>query len=206
MTEQINDQISAFIDDELSAEESALLVRRFERDQDAQSRAARYTLIGCALRGELLEPHADSLRQRLAQVLSGAVPAATKPAASVPYERFGRGLARPMLGLGIAAAVAIVAIGSLRMINEARVVPGGAGLPAPIALQARDVDVAPSYVVPQEVPQSRPVTPPIRLTNYLVHHGEYASRLTRTLVNSNVVSTVTEPVVVIDETPTEELR
>jgi hypothetical protein len=36
MTEQINDQISAFIDDELSADESALLVRRFERDPDAR--------------------------------------------------------------------------------------------------------------------------------------------------------------------------
>ena len=206
MTEQINDQISAFIDDELSAEESALLVRRFERDQDAQARAARYTLIGCALRGELLEPHADSLRQRLAQVLSGAAPAVPKPAASAASERFAGGLTRPMLGLGIAAAVAVVAIGSLRMINDARVVPGGAGLPAPVALQARDVEVAPSYVVPREVPQRRAVTPPIRLTNYLVHHGEYASRLTRTLVNSNVVSTVTEPAIVIDEPRTEESR
>ena len=41
MTEQINDQISAFIDDELSPEESALLVRRFERDARARGQATR---------------------------------------------------------------------------------------------------------------------------------------------------------------------
>ena len=40
MTEQISDQISAFIDDELSDEESAFLLRRFERDADARNRAA----------------------------------------------------------------------------------------------------------------------------------------------------------------------
>jgi negative regulator of sigma E activity len=57
MTDQINDQISAFIDNELSADESALLVRRFERDPDSRKRAMRYTLIGASLRGELLEPH-----------------------------------------------------------------------------------------------------------------------------------------------------
>ena len=56
MTDQINDQISAFIDNELSADESALLVRRFERDPESRTRAMRYTLIGASLRGELLEP------------------------------------------------------------------------------------------------------------------------------------------------------
>jgi len=55
MTDQINDQISAFIDNELSADESALLVRRFERDPESRTRAMRYTLIGASLRGELLE-------------------------------------------------------------------------------------------------------------------------------------------------------
>ena len=72
MTEQINDQISAFIDDELSADESAMLVRRFERDPEARGRALRYTMIGDALRGQLLEPHPSILRRRVAASLSGA--------------------------------------------------------------------------------------------------------------------------------------
>ena len=40
--------------------------------------------------------------------------------------------------------------------------------------------------------QSRTVAP--RLANYLMHHGEFASGLTRTSVNSNVVGAVMEPV------------
>jgi sigma-E factor negative regulatory protein RseA len=188
MTEQINDQISAFIDNELSADESALLVRRFERDAEARARAMRYTLIGASLRGELLEPHPSVLRQRVAAALSGATPIAPKA-----RERWTDRFARPLLGLGIVATVAVVAIGALRSLNEASIGPGITA-PASVApLQTRDVD-APSYVVPRAAEESR-VEAPIRLTNYLMHHGEFASGLTRTSVNSNVVGAALTPVV-----------
>lgn len=190
MTDQINDQISAFIDNELSADEGALLVRRFERDDDARARAMRYTLIGASLRGELLEPHPSVLRQRLAAALSGAAP-------SVPKAR-GRWtdrLARPLLGVGIAATVAAVAIGTLRSLNEMPLAPASSAAIPVIGtpLQARDAAAAPSYVVPQETDESR-VSGSIRLTNYLMHHGVYASGLTRTSVNSNVVGATTDAV------------
>jgi sigma-E factor negative regulatory protein RseA len=185
MTEQINDQISAFIDDELSAEESALLVRRFERDQNARTQAMRYTMIGAALRGEALEPHSSVLRRRIAAALDGGVPAAARraPHWSARY-------ARPLLGFGIAAAVAVAAIGTLRLVNEAGVAPNGA---AGGTVLARDQVVAPSYVVPQDATPAGPVTSPIRLTNYLIHHSEYASGLGRASVSSNVVGASVEP-------------
>jgi negative regulator of sigma E activity len=180
MTEQINDQISAFIDDELSEEESALLVRRFERDAEARSQVVRYTLIGAAVRGEALPQH-TALRRRVATALSGA----TQPAvAARAPARWPRHFTRPLLGVGIAATVAAAAIVGLRSINEARLAPGSA-TQAPA--QARQWTEPPSYTVPQDVVGDRAVTPPIRLTNYLVHHGEYASRLSRTSVHSNVV-------------------
>ena len=72
MTEKIHDQISAFIDDELSEQESAFLVRRLERDTDARHRAMRYMLIGNALRGELPVGH-DVLRHRIQSALSGSL-------------------------------------------------------------------------------------------------------------------------------------
>jgi sigma-E factor negative regulatory protein RseA len=184
MTEQINDQISAFIDNELSADESALLVRRFERDSEARARAMRYTLIGSALRGELLEPHPSVLRQRVAAALSGIAPSSAKP-----RERWTERLARPLLGFGIAATVAVVAIGALRSLNEASI---AANVAAPIT--ASELPTRDSYVVPTDTDESR-VGAPIRLTNYLMHHGEYASGLTRTSVNSNVVGAALEPVV-----------
>lgn len=188
MTDQINDQISAFIDNELSADESALLVRRFERDPDSRARAMRYTLIGSSLRGELLEPHPSVLRQRVASALSGAAPSAPK----VREQRWTERLAQPLLGVGIAATVAVIAIGALRSLNEPSVVPGVAAPPA-IPLQANDSAAAPSYVVPQDADESR-TGATIRLTNYLMHHGAFASGLTRTSVNSNVVGASMGPV------------
>jgi len=181
MTDQINDQISAFIDNELSEDESALLVRRFERDPDARSRAFRYTLIGSALRGELLEPHPSVLRQRVAAALSGAAPNVAKP-----RERWAARLAAPALRLGLAAAVAVVAINGLRMLNGSST----ASPPSTGALQVQTT--ADRYVVPQEVAENRLMTPPITLTNYMMHHGVYASGLTRTSVNSNVVGGAAE--------------
>jgi negative regulator of sigma E activity len=191
MTDQISDQISAFIDNELSADESALLVRRFERDPDARARAMRYTLIGASLRGELLEPHPSVLRQRIAAALSGnAAPSA--PRAREPWtDRW----ARPLLGVGIAATVAVVAIGTLRSLNEASVAPAGT-LPVvgAIPMQATDRAVDQSYVVPPVTGGER-ADVPIRLTNYLMHHGEFASGLSRTSVNSNVLGGTMEPAV-----------
>ena len=191
MTDQINDQISAFIDNELSADESALLVRRFERDSEARSRAMRYTLIGASLLGELLEPHPSVLRQRIASALSGNSTGNTAPSAPKAREPWTDRWARPLLGVGIAATVAVVAIGTLRSLNEASVTPSGLLFDVvPVQASDRAVD----YVVPQVTSDER-VEAPIRLTNYLMHHGEFASGLTRTSVNSNVLGGTTEPVV-----------
>ena len=187
MTDQINDQISAFIDNELTADESALLVRRFERDPEARARAMRYTLIGASLRGELLEPHPSVLRQRISDALSGNT-APSVPRAREPWkDRW----ARPLIGLGIAATVAVVAIGTLRSLNEALLAPAGVPADATTALR-RVGDRDPTYVVPQANDASG-VDAPIRLTNYLMHHGEFASGLTRTSVNSNVLGGATLP-------------
>lgn len=193
MTDQINDQISAFIDNELSADESALLVRRFERDGDARARAMRYTLIGASLRGELLEPHPSVLRQRISSALSGT----TAPAAPKPRDRWTDRWAKPMLGVGIAATVAVVAISTLRFMNEASVAPIPATAIGALPLQVSDPVKAPFYTVPQGTDLSR-TDAPIRLTNYLMHHGEFASGLTRTSVNSNVLGGAIEPAVVTE--------
>jgi negative regulator of sigma E activity len=190
MTEQISDQISAFIDDELSDEESAFLLRRFERDADARSRAARYTMIGAALRDELVGPDHSILRRRIAVALTGTAP----PAQQRPPVRLQWRYWRPAVGVGIAATVAIAAVLGLRAVNVAHVgAPGGAATPS-TALQARTGgggggEPPPSYVVPSSDVSDPPVVaaPAIRLTNYVMHHSEYASRLSRLPVHSNVV-------------------
>jgi sigma-E factor negative regulatory protein RseA len=185
MTDQINDQISAFIDNELPDDESALLVRRFERDSEARARAMRYTLIGSALRGELLEPHPSVLRQRLAAALSGATPGVARGKQSQSL-RFGA----PLLRIGIAAAVAVVAIGTLRWVSDGVELPRSAGSP-PVDTPLVVREVPELYVVPETTDQARTVVP-ITLTTYLMHHSEYASQLARTSVSSNVVGAATE--------------
>lgn len=188
MTDQINDQISAFIDNELPDDESALLVRRFERDSEARARAMRYTLIGSALRGELLEPHPSVLRQRLAAALSGTMSGVARGKQREAL-RFGA----PLLRLGIAAAVAVVAIGTLRYLNDVAPPLESAGVTPPdTELLARD-----SYVVPAVTDQTR-TGAPITLTTYLMHHSEYASQLARTSASSNMVGAAMD---VVDPDP-----
>jgi negative regulator of sigma E activity len=186
MTGHIQDQISAFIDDELSAEECAFFVRRLERDPEVRNQMIRYVTAGAAIRGELLRPEPDVLRRRLQAALDGAtnlpVPVKLRARDRAGAARY----ARPMLGTGIAAGVAIVALFALKAANQTAV---GPAVPAPVeTLQAAQTSEPASYVVPQEAAAIR-LAPPIRLTNYLMHHGEYASRLSRTSVRSNVVST-----------------
>jgi negative regulator of sigma E activity len=193
MSEEIHDQVSAFLDDELSGEECAFLVRRFERDPDARNKLIRYSLIGSTLRRELVQPDPDMLRRRLNEALNGASPPALKPpVAAATKPRWQRRYAAPLTGVGIAAAVALAALLVVRAVNET----GGVGPGSNPAGQPLSADNAPSYVVPpQEAPQpGSAVQAPIRLTNYLVHHGEYASLLSRTSVHSNVVGALEMPV------------
>jgi sigma-E factor negative regulatory protein RseA len=202
MTDQINDQISAFIDDELPDQESSFLLRRLERDPDARNQALRYTMIGSALRNELLGPDPAILRRRISAALTGNAP----PVARAPA-RWQSPYTRPLVGFGIAASVAVAAIFGLRLLNDARVAPGAAPeLTASAPVLPRDAAVQrASYVVPPEVSDSPVVAPPIRLTNYLMHHGEYASRLSRTSVHSNVVGTV-EPTATLRVQPVRDLE
>ena len=133
MTEQINDQISAFIDDELPDEESAFLLRRFERDPEAHGQALRYTLIGSRAAQRAARPRSrDSAPQdrgRARRQSAGACEHGRKLVGSL-------GTARPLLGFGIAASVAVAAIVGMRMVNYAQVAPSGAVAP----LVARDVE------------------------------------------------------------------
>ena len=190
MSEQIQDQISAFTDDELSAEECAFLVRRLERDSKSRDKVLRYSIIGAALRGDLPNPDPDVLRRKLWAELDGVRPA--QSAGNLSPAR--SGLFRPAVGLGIAASVAVAALALLNVVNR----PGDVSDPvAQVAGTAADVGLAeqPSYVVPREVAGPLAVGD-VRLTNYLISHGQYASGLGRTSIHTNVISNEASAVLV----------
>jgi sigma-E factor negative regulatory protein RseA len=184
MTERIQDQISAFVDDELSAEECSFFVRRLARDDETRSQLIRYATIGAALRGEVFHPDPEMFRRRLQGALDGAQP--VEPVPSQQRSRPPRNVLKPLAGIVIAASVATAAIALSRLGNGNR--PGNpGGLQAQSQLQELELDGLPSYVVPPDSAEQRFVSPELRLTNYLVRHGEYASGIGRTVVHSNVM-------------------
>lgn len=184
MTERIQDQVSAFVDDELSAEECSFFVRRLARDVETRSQVIRYATIGAALRGEVFHPDPEILRRRLLGAMDGDEPVEAVP--SQLGSRHRRNFLRPLAGIAIAASVATAAIALSRLSGDSAVADSGA-LQAQSQLQELELDGLPSYVVPPESAEQRIVSPELRLTNYLLRHGEYASGIGRTVVHSNVM-------------------
>ena len=182
MSEQIQDQVSAFTDDELSVEECTFLVRRLERDAKSRDKALRYSIIGAALRGELPNPDPDVLRRRVRAALDGVD--SVEPVGETPPET--RRFFRPAIGLGIAAGVAVAALVLLNVMNSP--IDATDSVPRIASTQTGlGQGEQPSYVVPREV--TDPLSPqPIRLTNYLMTHGRYATGIRRTSIHTNVIS------------------
>lgn len=187
MNDQLQEQTSLFVDDELSAEECEFFVRRLQRDPDARGRLLRYQLIGAALRGEVTTPDPELLRRRLHAAMDGVNRAqGARERQPASYARF----FKPAVGLAIAVSVVVAVLlvlrtSSLDGANEAAISAIASLEPSS---DGRRGETA-SYVVPPDTDVRRMVSPPVRLTNYMMQHGEYASRLSRTSVHSNVVTT-----------------
>ncbi len=75
MSEHFDEQISEFIDDEMSPEQCEFFVRRLQKDDAARARYMRYQLIGAAVRGEHIQRNASELRRRLEAALASDSPA-----------------------------------------------------------------------------------------------------------------------------------
>src|SRR5690606_30263237 len=105
MSDEINEQLSAFADGELPRHERLLLWQRIATDPELCARWARYHLAGDALRGEL----PDEVSVDFAATVGRALDAA--PAAPAPARRWARGLA----SAAAAVAVATVALTTLQL-------------------------------------------------------------------------------------------
>jgi len=184
MTESTQDQISAFVDGELSADETEFLLRRLSHDDEARRHLNSYLAIGAAIRGDLIGDRAVALTGPVAAALDGTEDAVVALSETRGWLRF----AKPLAGVAIAASVVVSAL----IVLQDSGTPG-----APIAQidSAAKTVRAPTYVVPvaqQEIPGL--VRPRIRLTNYLVNHGQYASSLGRHRINSSVLAYEETPV------------
>ena len=111
MNEAIRMQVSAFVDGELPENEAELLVRRLSQDAQLRKQVAEYLAIGRIMRGEYSVQGTDVLRERIAAELDAGP---LQDMADEPVVETRSRFVRPLAGLGIAAAVALVAIVGLQ--------------------------------------------------------------------------------------------
>src|SRR5476649_2458168 len=110
MSEQIREQVSAFLDGELPGTETELLLKRLTRDGELRESFGRYALIGEALRGAGSHVLTRSFTSRVNLAIDGEpmqAPMQAQPARAVRWWR-------PLAGITVAAGVATVAIVALQ--------------------------------------------------------------------------------------------
>jgi sigma-E factor negative regulatory protein RseA len=191
MSEQIREQVSAFLDGELPDSETELLLKRLTRDGELRESFGRYALIGEALRGGGSQILTRSFSSRVNLAIDG------EPAQAPAHAQLAREPRwwRPIAGVTVAAGVAAVAIVALQQ----RAISPHLGAASPVVAQnvaqnatAPVKTAAPNQVPlqggggPREalsytVPAASTDTPlaiaPARLTNYVFAHSKYSSGL-----------------------------
>jgi negative regulator of sigma E activity len=191
MSEQIREQVSAFLDGELPNSEAELLLKRLTRDAELRESFGRYALIGEALRGTSPGVLSKGFSARVNRAIDGE----PMPAAAQPQSARSPRWWRPLAGVGVAAGVAAVAIVALQQRAAApniahltpaatvKVAPGmpvadtlpGSGV-VPAGLTAQNHEAL-SYTVPVTSTDGSTALAPARLTNYVFAHSKYSSGL-----------------------------
>jgi sigma-E factor negative regulatory protein RseA len=162
MSEQIREQVSAFLDGELPSSETELLLKRLTRDGELRESFGRYALIGEALRGS---KHA-LLRKGFESRVNLAIDGELVPAANATMSTRTARWWRPFAGAAVVVGVAVVAISAMQ--QRAPLAPSIALVAGPSNHEAL------SYTVPAastEIPVARPSA---RLTNYMFAHSKYS--------------------------------
>lgn len=182
----IEEQLSAFLDGELSTDELQLLVRRMERDDEYRATLARYARIGGLLRNDRSQQLADQLRSNLIVALEdvgGEKGAPAKPEQSVSKVSW----FKP----SIAAAVSALALATLLTTFYTGL--DGVDLPAPVqqatirdpfAEESPQGGARQAAIMPQLDSQS--MMDSDRMLSYLVSHGEYARPFQGAMMDTRV--------------------
>ncbi len=189
MSEQIREQVSAFLDGELPGSETELLLKRLARDPELRESFGRYALIGESLRGATRVPLTRGFAGRVNCAIDGEPAAVNAPALRAPPVRWWRHIGGATVAAGV-AAVAVVALqhraDAPAMRAASAVTAQNVGLAQSVAQSSRPArpKEAISYIVPAAVSDAPAVLPAARLTNYVFAHSNYSSGLGQ----SNVLS------------------
>jgi sigma-E factor negative regulatory protein RseA len=190
MSEHFDEQISEFIDDEMSPEQCEFFVRRLQRDDEARSRYMRYQLIGAAVRGEHIQQNAPELRRRLAAALENDTEASSSQAGSFFGSRF-------VAGAGIAAGFALFAAIGWGIATLERQSPDPYDEFATTTARSPSMLSIPS--MPRDAGAFAGAPAPVTGLQYFVHHAGYSLSFNRTLQHSSILAAPEEEAVLAHE-------
>jgi sigma-E factor negative regulatory protein RseA len=183
MSEQIREQVSAFLDGELPNSESELLLKRLTRDGVLRESFGRYALIGEAIRGGSRAYLTQGFAGRVNLAIDGEPISAGGHAAQVHASRWWR----PFAGAAVAASVAAVAVVAFHQRADApglrpALAQSRAQVQSAALAQNGAVSAAPREAISYTVPATSGAAPPVglapgRLTNYVFAHSQYSSGL-----------------------------
>lgn len=163
MTDEIREQLSALVDDELDELEHPLLLSRLERDASLRDCLTNYELIGAVLRGEGNMDTLD-ISARVQAALHDDEPLHGGKAAA---RSGGPDWLKPLAGLAVAASVAVIALFSVTSLRETEV-------PQAPLIAAGD-NAAPLVARAADSSSEQWDRIDKRLSGYLVNHNEYAA-------------------------------
>jgi sigma-E factor negative regulatory protein RseA len=170
MSEQIREQVSAFLDGELPGSETELLLKRLTRDPELRHSFGRYALIGESLRGSSRSCLTRDFASKVNRAIDGEPATPAIQAIRGRHTRWWK----PIAGTAVAAGVAAVAVVALQ---QRAVAPGTRTLTAASAqsVRAAQPKEAISYIVPAAVTaENPPVVPAARFTSYVFAHSKYS--------------------------------
>ena len=166
MNEAIRMQLSAYVDGELPQNEAELLLRRTSQDVELRQEVAEYLAIGRVMRGEAGVAGVDRIHDRVLAEIDHRIDVDSAAGVVEPPAR----TIKPLLGVAVAATVALVAIFGLQQTTSVdRVEPQEAVTTV--------VDAVPDYSPEQD-----------QLRQYLLSHGETSSQLGANGINSRLVT------------------
>jgi sigma-E factor negative regulatory protein RseA len=187
MSEQIREQVSAFLDGELPSSESELLLKRLTRDAELRESFGRYALIGESMRGTSRVPISRGFAGRVNCAIDGEPASATPAMVRDRAQRWWR----PFAGAAVAAGVAAVAVVGLQQRAIQPTVRAALPVSAQNQLPAKPKEAI-SYTVPAAMPEAAAALPAARLTNYIFAHSKYSSVLGQSNVLSGLLADADE--------------
>ena len=188
MSEQIREQVSAFLDGELPDTETELLLKRLTRDGELRESFGRYALIGEGLRGAGSQILTRGFASRVNLAIDGEPAQVTAHSQPAREPRWWR----PIAGVTVAAGVAAVAIVALQQRSISPHLNGAAMTAQNVTAPLKTAAAAPSqlplqgaggprealsYTVPAASSDAPSAIAPARLTNYVFAHSKYSSGL-----------------------------